>query len=108
MPRGSARVEDAEVYKSISTIKADLAHSKYDAEGQGIVWAVIDSGIDNTHPHFKLHKNLELPSGLQHRDFNPDVPIGTPLKDELGHGTHVAGILAGAMNPAMPLKMATR
>jgi subtilisin family serine protease len=38
--------------RSISTIKADAALRSFDAAGENIVWAVIDSGIQADHPHF--------------------------------------------------------
>jgi subtilisin family serine protease len=77
--------------KSVATVKADAAHSAFSAFGEGIVWAVVDSGIDGGHPHFKRYKNLEFASAL-HRSFIG----GDPLTDAFGHGTHVAGIIAGA------------
>ena len=40
------------IYRSMPTIKADAALRSYEAAGEGIVWAVLDSGIDGTHPHF--------------------------------------------------------
>jgi len=83
------------INKSIRTIKADAAHASFAALGEGIVWAVLDSGIEARHPHFKKHKNLELPAPLQHEDFSGTGPATT---DPLGHGTHVAGIIAGELN----------
>jgi serine protease AprX len=91
--------------KSISTVKADAARNAFAALGEGVVWAVIDSGIDGTHPHFAKHRNLELTelategeeTSLQHRDFTRiDPDPRTALEDRFGHGTHVAGIIAGA------------
>jgi serine protease AprX len=81
------------INKSISTVKGDAAHNAFGALGEGIVWAVIDSGIDATHPHFKKHRNLDLEPPLEHRDFTSQN--GDALKDNFGHGTHVAGIIAG-------------
>jgi len=83
--------------RSISTVKADAAHTSFAARGAGIVWAVIDSGIDKTHPHFVKYKNLELEPPLLHRDFTVRGD-GRPLEDAKGHGTHVAGIIAGQFN----------
>jgi serine protease AprX len=82
--------------KSVSTVKADAARVSFSAFGDDIVWAVIDSGIDGGHPHFGAHKNLELKQPLRHRDFTSSDE--QPLVDEFGHGTHVAGIIAGAMS----------
>jgi serine protease AprX len=78
--------------KSISTVKADAARASFSAYGEGIVWAVMDSGINN-HPHFNTHKNLALEAF--HADFTGST--GGPNDDQFGHGTHVAGIIAGQM-----------
>jgi subtilisin family serine protease len=79
--------------RSVSTVKADAAHLSFSALGEGIVWAVMDSGIDKNHPHFAEHKNLEVGPDLEHMDFTESG--ANPLEDALGHGTHVAGIIAG-------------
>jgi hypothetical protein len=85
--------------RSISTIKADAAQTSFAAYGEGIVWAVLDSGIDKTHPHFTLHDNLTLKAPLVHTDFTQlgSSKSDDALKDDFGHGTHVAGIIAGEM-----------
>jgi serine protease AprX len=84
------------IYESVRTVKADAARTSFGALGEDIVWAVVDSGIDETHPHFEMHQNLKLDAPLRHRDFTSDNP-GAPLRDNYGHGTHVAGIIAGEM-----------
>ena len=89
---------------SMPTIKADAARNSFSCTGQGIVWAVIDSGIDASHPHFETHRNLlDLPSGVDHSDLTEAVQP-SPLTDEFGHGTHVAGIIAGALASRDDLK----
>jgi serine protease AprX len=100
------------ITKSIATVKADAAHIAYGAGGKGIVWAVLDSGIDVTHPHFATNQNLKLDAlrPLRHRDFsgsaplNPDSAGDDPgsLVDAFGHGTHVAGIIAGSWSAPGP------
>lgn len=87
--------------KSISTVKADAARASFSAFGQGIVWAVMDSGVEQGHPHFKLHNNLDLQSPLNHMDFTGQ---GITKKDPNGHGTHVAGIIAGEIDESIPSK----
>ncbi|RUM27229.1 peptidase S8 [Rhizobium vallis] len=88
------------VYESVRTIKCDAAQASFAASGKGVVWAVADTGIDKNHPHFSTLKTLELPDGLSHWDFTSDNPDpasapATALTDAAGHGTHVAGIIAG-------------
>ncbi|MFS4439554.1 S8 family peptidase [Paracoccaceae bacterium GXU_MW_L88] len=90
-----------DVYRSYKTIKCDAARIAFGAQGEGIVWAVADTGIDATHPHFRRYKTLEPPPGLTHCDFtekkdeSEETSGDTALIDIHGHGTHVAGIIAG-------------
>ena len=80
------------INKSIATVKADAAQNSFSAYGKGITWAVMDSGIKNDHQHFSKYANLDLPS-MWHKDFTVDG--AGPFDDKNGHGTHVAGIIAG-------------
>lgn len=93
----------ARTVRSTVTVKVDALRRAFAATGQGIVWAVLDSGIDGDHPHFKRHQNLDLAglgANIRHLDFTK--PAATPeagekqaLVDDFGHGSHVAGIIAG-------------
>jgi len=86
------------INKSISTVKADAAHRSFSALGENIVWAVIDSGIEGEHRHFRQYENLALNDTLKPKDFTAiGTDQGNPLRDVYGHGTHVAGIIAGAL-----------
>jgi subtilisin family serine protease len=89
----------AHLDRSVGTIKADAAARTFGCAGAGLVWGVLDSGIDATHPHFAAHDTLTAPAVSKlHRDFTiPSTPGAkpSPLTDAYGHGTHVAGIIAG-------------
>ena len=91
--------EDSEIRalitRSIATVKADAAQTSYSAFGADVTWAVVDSGIDGEHIHFRANQTLSPPKPVAHRDF---VAGNSPLTDEFGHGTHVAGIIAGHFN----------
>jgi hypothetical protein len=76
--------------RSMRVLKADAALSSFSADGQGITWAVLDTGIRADHPHFK---------GIVKAVWDC-TQRGRPVKvadahDADGHGTHVAGIIAG-------------
>lgn len=91
------------VFESMRTVKCDAARVAFDAAGSDIVWAVADTGIDGSHPHFEANKNLLLPDGLEHHDFTDPMP--QPLVDADGHGTHVAAIIAGETRATDALKI---
>jgi hypothetical protein len=44
---------------SCATVKADAARRSFDATGRGITWAVLDSGIDADHHHFRRYQTLQ-------------------------------------------------
>jgi serine protease AprX len=72
---------------------AALARQQLGLTGRGVGVAVIDSGITNWHDD--LHRNN---SRVAHfKDFTTDLRIwsSNPAYDDYGHGTHVAGIIAG-------------
>lgn len=54
--------------------------------GRGVRVAVLDTGIDRTHPDLRTAISAT-------RDFT-----GTGIRDLNGHGTHVAGIIAARLN----------
>ncbi len=96
------------IYQSARTIKCDASRIAFSTDGEGIVWAIADTGIDGRHPHFALNANLTgLPPTVRHYDFTmPFVDADTSerqaLTDEAGHGTHVAGIIAGRTKVGLP------
>ena len=73
-------IVEAHLDRSLTTIKADAATRTYGCGGAGVVWAVLDSGIDGRHPHFATHGTLSasVVAGL-HRDFTvPTTPNPDP------------------------------
>ena len=80
--------------RSMRVLKADAALASFGAGGDGITWAVLDTGIRANHPHFLAGANVKQVWDCTRRG----KPVAVPLpeaRDPDGHGTHVAGIIAG-------------
>ncbi len=74
---------------SVDTVKATSCWRTFEARGKGITWAVMDTGINAAHPHFAA---LNTVDSILSKNFSSS----DTLEDREGHGTHVAGIIAGA------------
>lgn len=74
--------------RSCQTVQARTAHAGYGATGRNIGWAVLDTGIV-MHPHFRKQNIVAQVDCTRRGGPRPGAT------DENGHGTHVAGIIAG-------------
>jgi serine protease AprX len=75
---------------AIPAVEGDVARQQYGLDGTGIGVAIIDSGVFN---HDDLQKSIGLGSRIVYSEsFIPGDPS---TNDAYGHGTHVAGIVAG-------------
>jgi serine protease AprX len=95
------------LHESVPLIRAPQAWAKYDVDGHGIGVAIIDSGIDGTHPdvQYPSHvvQNVKIvgvdsgtsPTGNSVVEVIADQPT---TDTSSGHGTHCAGIVAGMGN----------
>ncbi|HEX8085165.1 MAG TPA: S8 family peptidase [Solirubrobacteraceae bacterium] len=60
--------------------------------GKGIGVAVVDTGIAGDHPDFRISQTDTRSRVIATAVANPDAPRAG---DQYGHGTHVAGLIAG-------------
>jgi subtilisin family serine protease len=96
-PQGLGSFEDVQDQEALTRIGIEEAHTV--ATGQGVVVAVLDTGVDSDHPDLA---GAILPGGW---DFIDDDPLPLDERSNLdhdddglldegaGHGTHVAGIV---------------
>src|SRR5689334_15028655 len=71
-----------------ATVGAPAARQEFGVDGSGIGVAVIDSGVTAWHDDISLTHRV-----TRFVDF---VGLQTSAYDDYGHGTHVAGIIAGS------------
>jgi serine protease AprX len=102
-PRVARVMFDRPVFATLErtglSIAATVARQEFGVTGRGIGVAVIDSGINGYHNDLQSH-SYWLPDRVAHfKDFTNDHWGGywyfNSAYDDYGHGTHVAGIIAG-------------
>jgi len=95
-------------FTSNTATRGELARTSLDLDGRGVSAAVIDTGVDGTHPYFRnpdgtsaVKRNLKNicgpVTGLPNDSCLLDLTAvnDTDTLSAGGHGTHVAGIVAG-------------
>lgn len=88
--------KSALIVDSTNTVQARPANRGYGALGQDIGWAVLDTGIRADHPHFHKFQNVKTQWDCTHLGPVRECDKRTSeTLDGHGHGTHVAGIIAG-------------
>ena len=88
------------IHRSIETIQVNAAQRSYQASGRDVCWAVLDTGIAAGHPHFRQFANVRKQWDCTLRGPAVEVDANSltgefDRVDGHGHGTHVAGIIAG-------------
>jgi len=82
----------AEDYRTTLTVGSGVVRTMLNTTGRGVGVAIIDSGVDATHDDLRPHTLLGTSPVSAFVDF---VNGRTTPYDDNGHGTHVAGIIAG-------------
>lgn len=85
--------------RSMRALKCDAALTSFAADGRGITWAVLDTGIHGGHKHFDKVISAVWDCTKPGRPRKVEID---KARDPDGHGTHVAGIIAGKAPPAAP------
>ena len=101
-------------HRSLRVLKADAAFHSFSADGTGITWAVLDTGVQGKHPHFidpatgasTITAVWDCTKRGRPRRLDTATTVAT---DADGHGTHVSGIIAGdSRQPGGPRGVAPR
>ena len=95
-------------FRTSLTVGALAARQAYGVTGAGIGVAVIDSGITSWHDDLRNHTTATFPYGDQRVAMFVDFMNGQLLPyDDNGHGSHVAGIIAGNGQDSLGQKSGT-
>ena len=93
-------------YSKLESCITKYQRPPYNLSGEGVIVAIIDSGIDYLHPEFRdslgftrisVINNQETGATYNREEINAAIERGdrSLAFDANGHGTHVAGIAAG-------------
>lgn len=91
---------EAVVTPNVALIQADAVHQNLGITGAGVNVAVLDTGVDLTHPD--LASKVVAQHCFNRGGCTPGATDeGESAQDENGHGTHVAGIIVsqGSQSP---------
>ncbi len=93
------------IHRSHRAIGAEAARASFKSMGEGVTWAVLDTGCRFDHPHFRRRRGRDgagidnsLVIDVLDCTTTSDLPesiTDANLSDPDGHGTHVSGIIAG-------------
>jgi subtilisin family serine protease len=89
------------VFRSSVAVKADAARRLFEISCKDLVWAVVDSGIDATHPAFRLRQTTVGPDGrraLCNQPFEDDE--GNPVNNTRVVATLDFRLIRDLLNPA--------
>lgn len=104
----------AAVEWNLTRIRAPEVWEDFDARGEGIVVATIDTGVDVGHPALVASYRGTNADGTFTHDYNwfdPSRVCGDPSQgpcDNNGHGTHVTGTMVGDDGAANQIGVAPR
>jgi subtilisin family serine protease len=87
---------EAALTESTVLIGADRVWQEYGLTGAGFTVALLDTGLDSGHPDLAGRVVAEHCFNRDGSCPPDDTLEGDSAQDENGHGTHVAGIIAGA------------
>ncbi|MGB5943665.1 MAG: S8 family serine peptidase [Leeuwenhoekiella sp.] len=84
--KGALKGKDEQIDPYWATCYVNLSEN-YEFSGKGINVAILDTGLQTTHEHFKQRQNIEYQSF-----------VNETVDDAEGHGTFCAGLLAGGFD----------
>src|SRR6056297_944330 len=100
----TASPQNENVTYGLDQINATETWSQFGTKGAGAKIAVLDTGVDASHPDIDLYTEDEsdptYPGGWAEFDSNGDQVEGSEPHDSGEHGTHVTGTVSGAEDPA--------